>query len=333
MRDRQLPLFAVELPKVDILSYDRVIVAYSGGKDSTACVLWAIEAGIPRERIELWHHLVDGEGPALMDWPCTKSYCARIAGALGLPIYYSWREGGFEREMLRENARTARVRFEAPGGWLKSSGGKGGKLSTRRRFPQASGNLRVRWCTAALKIDVSRAAVSGQKRLEGIRTLLVSGERAEESPCRARYQVFEPDSTDCGRRVVHHLRPVHKWSEREVWAIMERHRVNPHPCYKLGYGRCSCACCIFGSCHQWASLDVVLPEQVARVTAYEKEFGCTVHRKLSVREQIERGAPYPGMQPDDIAAARATVFDQPGLIPAGEWRLPAGAFGESTGPS
>ncbi len=38
--------------------YDRTIIPFSGGKDSLACILWALENQLPN--IELWHHLVDG---------------------------------------------------------------------------------------------------------------------------------------------------------------------------------------------------------------------------------------------------------------------------------
>ena len=91
----------------DLASYDTIIVAFSGGKDSVACVLRLLELGVPRERIELWHHDVDGrEGSDLMDWPVTRSYCRAFADALGLRIFYSWKVGGFEREMLRDGEHT-----------------------------------------------------------------------------------------------------------------------------------------------------------------------------------------------------------------------------------
>ena len=45
---------------IDFASYDYIITAFSGGKDSVACVLSLLDAGAPRERMELWHHEVDG---------------------------------------------------------------------------------------------------------------------------------------------------------------------------------------------------------------------------------------------------------------------------------
>lgn len=90
----------------DLSLYDRFIVCMSAGKDSLACLLHLFEQGVDRSRIELHHHLVDGlEGSELMDWPVTKSYCEALAKALGLRLYFSWKTGGFEKEMLRDECR------------------------------------------------------------------------------------------------------------------------------------------------------------------------------------------------------------------------------------
>jgi tRNA(Ile)-lysidine synthase TilS/MesJ len=110
---------------LDLTQYDRILVAFSGGKDSIASVCHLLDAGVPTERIELHHHDVDGHAQPFMDWPSTASYCRAVAAALRLPLYLSWRDGGFEREMLRENQPTAPIRFECPGGTIGISGGHG----------------------------------------------------------------------------------------------------------------------------------------------------------------------------------------------------------------
>lgn len=340
-----VPVTAATTAGPDLSSYDTIIVAFSGGKDSLACLLHLLDLGVPREKIELWHHDVDGrEGSDLMDWAPTRAYCRAVAQAFNVPIYFSWLEGGFEREMLRDQSAKAATIWEQPDGTLGRSGGAG-KPGTRLRYPQVSADLSVRWCSAYLKIDVCAAAIRGQARFDGRRTLVVTGERAQESAARAKYKTFEPHRADprAGRtlpvaggrppkRHVDQWRPIHAWDERCVWATIERWRVTPHPAYRTGFGRVSCQFCIFGSADQWASARAISPERFERVAAFEERFGTTIQRKESVRARADRGTPYP-MSAADLEACRRETVEEPVLQPPGEWRLPAGAYGESCGPS
>lgn len=183
--------------RIDLGSYDYVIVAFSGGKDSLAALLYLLDLGVDPSRIELWHHDVDGrEGSRLMDWPVTRDYVRRVGEALGIKTYFSWKVGGFEREMLRDQAPTTATAFETPDEGVKYAGGKSGKPGTRLKFPQVSGDLTVRWCSAYLKIDVASIALRNQERFAGRRTLFVTGERAQESGGRAEYEILEPHRTD-----------------------------------------------------------------------------------------------------------------------------------------
>lgn len=244
--------------------YSKIIVYFSGGKDSLACVLHLLELGVPPEKIELWHHEIDGrEGSTLMDWACTPAYCQAVADALGIPLYFSWKVGGFEGEMLRENSLTAPTKFETPEGEIKQVGGSRGKPNTRQRYPMAVADLMKRWCSPYVKIDVAAIALRNQNRFNHTKTLTVSGERGEESPGRAKYQTFEADRTDNRGKWVSQLkpyehlpemelkvskstrhvdrwRPVHTWAEKEIWEIIKRWCINPHPAYRLGWGRVSC---------------------------------------------------------------------------------------------
>lgn len=323
----------------DLASYSTIIVAFSGGKDSLACLLHLLDQGVPRHKIELWHHDVDGrEGSTLMDWPVTRDYCRAVAEAFGLPLYYSWKVGGFEREMLRDGVPTAPTRFEVPGGSVVEVGGDG-QPGKRLRFPQVGASLTTRWCSAYLKIDPGSAAIRNQARFDGRRTLVVSGERAEESAARSRYATFEPDRADRrdGRRGRHvdRWRPIHGWREQQVWEIIERYRVAPHPAYVLGWGRVSCMRCIFGSKDQWASVAAIAPGSVDVIDTYEARFGVTINRGgKRVRELAVLGQPYPQTRdPALVATALSERFAGPVLLEPGAWKLPAGAYGESCGPT
>ncbi len=322
----------------DLATYDRFVVAFSGGKDSIACVLALLDQGVPASRIELHHHDVDGKSGTFMDWPSTTDYCRALAAALELPLYLSWREGGFEREMLRQQRPTAPIRFETPGGYLGRAGGYG-PPGTRLRFPQVSADLSVRWCSAYCKIDVMAAVLRAEDRFLSVRTLVVTGERAEESPSRARYHPFEPHRADArrgrSRRHVDHWRPVHRWTAAAVWAALQRYGIVAAPAYCLGWSRLSCAACIFSSPNQWASLRFIAPDWFERIAEYEERFGCTIHRSCSIRVLADRGRPYAATvtQPDLVRQALASEWMAPVRVRPSRWQLPAGAYGEPAGPS
>lgn len=334
------------LADCDLHSYDHYIVATSGGKDSFACLAYLILNNVPRSKIELWHHCIDGKQGAngtrsFFDWPVTEDYTKRLGETFGIPVFYSWKRGGFHRELFRENSRTAPTHFECPDPEDNdniiecSLGGLRGKLSTRLKFPQVSGNLLHRWCSSALKIDVCTMALNNQKRFLNKRTLVLSGERAEESPMRAKYKEFEKDRADNrnGKRINRHvdrLRPVHSWKVQKIWDAMREFKIVPHPCYRLGWGRLSCISCIFGSSSQWASLASFHPDLIDEIAEYEKRFSLTIDRKLSVWEKIERGMVYPGMDPDIIKLGMGSTYNSE--IRTTNWQLPSGAFGENAGP-
>lgn len=198
-----------------------------------------------------------------------------------------------------------------------------------------SADLSVRWCSAYLKIDVMAAALRGQDRFLGKRILVVTGERAAESSARAKYNTFEPDRCDSrngttARRHVDHWRPVHGFSTAQVWELIGKYRVNPHPAYRAGFGRVSCMFCIFGSANQCASARAIDPVRFAKVTGYETEFGHTIHRNETFTQRADRGTAYAEVQAES-EACKSHTFDEPVFLGAA-WKLPAGAFAESCGP-
>jgi len=114
-----------------------------------------------------------------MDWPCTTAYCQAVARALDVPLYLSWREGGFLREMLRDGTPTAPICFQTPDGTMQRAGGAG-QPGTRLRFPQVSADLSQRWCSAYLKIDCAtrgRMGVESNFRVQSCRNNVASSNK------------------------------------------------------------------------------------------------------------------------------------------------------------
>jgi 3'-phosphoadenosine 5'-phosphosulfate sulfotransferase (PAPS reductase)/FAD synthetase len=207
------------------------------------------------------------------------------------------------------------------------------------KFPQVSSDLSVRWCSPYLKIDVMAALIRNQPRFTGKRTLVVTGERAEESPAREKYKTFEPHKTDirANRTKPRHVdtwRPIHKWLEADVWSIIRRFGIVPHVAYQLGWSRLSCLACIFGSPSQWATILHVFEERFLKIEAYEARFNKTIRRTETIRQAAAKGTPYAAAlaRPDLVELANSDGWTGPIIVSPEEWQLPAGAYGEKAGP-
>jgi 3'-phosphoadenosine 5'-phosphosulfate sulfotransferase (PAPS reductase)/FAD synthetase len=112
--------------------------------------------------------------------------------------------------------------------------------------------------------------INNWDRFANAKVCVMTGERRQESRNRATYNEVDVELTQ--KRQVIQWRPIIDWTEKEVWDIMEAHKVQPHPCYEMGWGRCSCQLCIFGMPDTWASIEEISPRKVARIAAIEQDF-------------------------------------------------------------
>lgn len=345
------------LSREDLLSYDHYLFMMSFGKDSMASLFHGLNMGIDPLKIELNHHLIDGQYNHFMDWPCTTSFGKQFASVFNLPLYFSWKNGGFKGELFRDDQPTAPTTFEMPEFHTnnhqlnffdlidssvecsivtKTIGGKGEK-GRRMRFPQQSADLKTRWCSSSLKISVCSASICNQERFHNKKILVVTGERAEESNSRSKLSHFQKHTTDTSKypnsrkkRKVDHARPVHQWQEQDVWNIIKDFKVLSHPAYRLGFSRLSCYTCIFASKNQWATIRKMTPFKFNTIAEYEEQFQCTIDRsKKTIIEQADLGTCYD--YDEDLAKiSQQTTYNQPILTQ--NWTLPLGAFGEKAGP-
>ena len=85
--------------------YDLIAILLSGGKDSIACYYKLLELGVPKGKMEFWHHDIDGGHPLRrMDWKCTQNYVRAFSEAEDIPLRLSWRVNGFFGELYRIGA-------------------------------------------------------------------------------------------------------------------------------------------------------------------------------------------------------------------------------------
>jgi len=315
--------------------YDRIIVSYSGGKDSLACILNLLDMGVPREKMVLWHQRVDGgpNDPPFIDWPATEEYVVATAGALELDLEFQWRAGGYLKELLKENSLKGPVCYtREKETWLLPTT-KGKKLS-RRRFPAKSNSLKTRWCTGVLKIDVFRRVLNNHPDYKEGKFLVITGERRQESVARSKYLRAEVHPCSNKKRRVDWARAVIEWPEEEVWEIIEKYKVCPHPAYLLGWGRTSCFGCIYSTPDLWAMMREIAPDRFFKLCEMERELNFTIDHERTLSDLADMGmSTIPKNQETSKMVGMAL---RGGITPENffvkDWELPAGAFRNQGGP-
>jgi 3'-phosphoadenosine 5'-phosphosulfate sulfotransferase (PAPS reductase)/FAD synthetase len=91
------------------------------------------------------------------------------------------------------------------------------------------------------------------------------GVRAEESPSRAKL----PEREDKGGGLTIY-RPIHKWTVDDVFAIHKKHGIEPNPLYRQGMRRVGCMPCV--NCNKGELLEISkrFPEHIGRIAEWEK---------------------------------------------------------------
>ena len=346
--------------------YDLVIVLISGGKDSIACYYKLLELGVPKSKIEFWHHDIDGGHPSrTMDWRCTANYIRSFAEAEQIPLRVSWRKNGFFGELYRIGAselieyvdpETGEI-YQCPPSKkymecqklkvaaISEMENKLAEFGYRMKFPMKSGDLSRRWCSAYLKImvadtvlrNMNSVAANLTKTRKDIKLLIVSGERRGESVGRSKYNEIEIHRTNAvskHHRTVHQWRPVIDYSEKDIWEVLKRHKVNPHPCYRAGWNRCSCAMCIFSTPRLFAGIRELYPKEYALLCQDEKVLGFTLDNHCDLETYIGSAdsCVYHGDK-EAIQSLLTGEFPVESVYVNGKWKYPAGAFhGAAGGP-
>lgn len=383
--------------------YDLIVVLLSGGKDSIACYYKLLELGVPKGKMEFWHHDIDGGHPSrMMDWRCTQNYVKALSEAEGVPLRVSYRVNGFFGELYRIGASEPIEWVEPDTGEIKQCKlsnnyikcqeikeaataemeEKLKKYGYRMKFPAKSGDLSRRWCSAYLKICVSDTVMSNLSRMEelerlggkrhkfpakggthqgrwcsgnlkaavqdsvtsslektknNIKVLVVSGERRGESTGRSKYnemEIHRTNATAKAHRLVHQWRPVIDYSEKDVWEVLKRHKVNPHPCYRAGWNRCSCAACIFSTPKLFSMFRELYPEEWELLKQDEVILGFTLDNKCDLETFV--GDTQSCLCREDEKAIHSLVtgeFAVDDIYVKGKWMYPAGAFhGAEGGP-
>jgi 3'-phosphoadenosine 5'-phosphosulfate sulfotransferase (PAPS reductase)/FAD synthetase len=249
----------------DLASYDWIVVATSGGKDSQTALRLVVEAakaaGVISRVVAVHADL------GRVEWPGTKELAATQAAVYGVPFHVLKATGG---DLLD--------RVEARGMW-----------------PDAA----RRWCTSDLKRGPCRTLftrLAAQWRDGGgegrCRILSCMGMRAEESPARRKLPAYSYDASASNktRRHVDVWLPIHTWTAEAVWRDIRASGVPHHRAYDLGMPRLSCSLCVLASRSALVRAAQLRPELAAEYLRVEVRIGHRFRKDLSMGEIVARSA-------------------------------------------
>ena len=194
-----------------------------------------------------------------------------------------------------------------------------------------------RWCSGNLKAAVQDSVTANlEETKRDKKILIVSGERRGESAGRSKYNEMEIHRTNAeakAHRIVHQWRCCIDYSEKDVWELLKRHHINPHPCYRIGWNRCSCMMCIFSTPRLFAGVKELFPDDYAALRHDEEVLGFTLDNKKNLDEFI--GDTQSCVCWKDKAAIHSILTGEFNTddIYTNDWNYPVGAFHGADGGS
>ena len=248
----------------EIEDFETFVIGYSGGKDSTATVLWALD-NLPRKHIQIVNN------PTGAHWPGHYRYLASIEQTLDIEIKFV-KAGDYPLPPKTDGSDWA-AWYTAPTLYQM--------IRSHGRWP----SYWQRWCTRYLKQWPLRLYAA-----ECRNPVLIMGERREESKSRAQLTQFDPNDSTFNDRIefkIPNYRPVLDWSMRQVFSFLHEHNVSLHPAYRYAT-RVGCWCCPLGSPDTVMNFCRLYPRQAQRWANLEREIRHTWQHRQSINNLLRR---------------------------------------------
>lgn len=269
------------------------LVNVSGGKDSTATYLLALESGRPFRAVfadtgnehELTYAFIEqlaarSGGP---DIEIVRADFTRQLARHRAYILREWPKQGIPDDIVLEAAA-----LHEPTGipFLDLCISKG-------RFPSRM----AQFCTEELKtLPITLQVVFPMLQHGAVLQWL--GIRAEESPNRAKQPRW--NRHESGSMV---WRPIFRWSVDDVWSIHRRHGLRPNPLYALGMKRVGCLPCVNCGKSELRSIADRFPTHIDRIERWERIVAaankrgiCTFFPALKDPMDADRPGTYAGIR-------------------------------------
>lgn len=239
------------------------VISVSGGKDSTATLIHAIERGMPFQAVfaDTGH-----------ENPVTVEYVGYLADRFNIIIRHVRADFSERIKRKREIVQTKWVAegvdesiIQAALEALQPSGNPFLDLAIwKGRFP----STRAQFCTEHLKSNpIFEQIVKPHLAVRNV--VSWTGERREESKRRQTLPKIQiiPFS-DYGHNIIR-VRPLVEKTAEWVFELHKKHEVKVNPLYKQGFSRVGCFPCIHARKSELRQIMKRYPEEVARLRRWE----------------------------------------------------------------
>lgn len=241
------------------------LISLSGGKDSTATLLLALERNTPNLRAVFADTGHEHE--------LTYKYVNYLERMTGVAVQRVKADFAHRIANKREVVQTKWVRdgvpqenIDAALEILHPTGNPFLDLCIwKGRFP----STKVRFCTEELKVLPIQEQVYWPILRETDNNIISwQGIRWDES--RARASAVEREGIEPDAARVFAYRPILAWKADDVFAMHAKHGIDPNPLYKQGMGRVGCMPCINCAKGELAQIAMRFPEVIEKLKAWEE---------------------------------------------------------------
>lgn len=237
------------------------LVSVSGGKDSDATLLLALERHPADEVIAVTADTGN-------EHPLTYAHLEYLERRLGIKIHRLMADFSMQIARKAEFVRTKWPEHGVPQekidralAILKPTGNPFLDLCIwKGRFP----SRKAQFCTEQLKtLPLTEYALELIDQYGAVESW--QGVRADESPNRAKL----PEREDQGGGLSVY-RPILSWTAEQVFEYHRQRGVEPNPLYKLGMGRVGCMPCINARKAEILEISKRFPEVIERIAEWER---------------------------------------------------------------
>ena len=303
------------------MSHKTLRISVSGGKDSTATLLLALENNWLNDVVAVFADTGN-------EHPITLDYLDYLSGATGLKI--TTVRADFSKQMAVKRDKLLRIAAGVPESeiygnrkfseaWTPARAARAAEIMVPTGVPFIDVCLlrggfpsrKRQFCTEELKsmpleLHTMKLLSEGAMQIEDWH-----GIRAEESRGRAKYPDYEWGP------IISVRRPILRWGIDRVFEQHRRHNIKPNPLYSMGMKRVGCMPCINSSKDEILEISKRFPEHIDKIRAWETLMSEAVRQSIGatffhVRTAKARGiaaavewagTSFGGVQQDFIRAA------------------------------